>query len=105
MFLLCCPDDAVIEAAATAKASLGVEPSPYMPHLSLLYSDIDADARAKVVQGLRQRFYGEDRGYGDLLVEPGFWARGATLWRTNPEDKTLESWVTIGDYDYKGSSS
>ncbi len=46
VYLLCCQDTATLGAGQTAREVFGQEPSqPYMPHLSLLYSDMDQDSR------------------------------------------------------------
>ena len=46
VYLLCCQDTATLGAGQTAREVFGQEPNqPYMPHLSLLYSDMDQDSR------------------------------------------------------------
>ena len=45
VYVLCETSAPVMEAAAKAKAHFGLPASEYMPHLSLLYSNISPDAR------------------------------------------------------------
>eukprot|EP00873_Tetraselmis_striata_P010874 jgi/Tetstr1/431138/TSEL_020852.t1 len=104
VFLLCAKDAAVMDAAAAAKAALGLPESPYMPHLSLLYADIDEATRAQVAGEMQQRLYGESQGYDTLLVETGFQASGIALWRTDGEDRSLESWTRLGRFAFGGAA-
>jgi len=103
VFIRCAKVDALMTAAETAKATLRLPQSSYMPHLSLLYSDIDQDTRGAVVQEVQQRLYGEAEGYDTLLLEPGFSATELSLWRTDAEDKSLESWVRLGRFKFSAT--
>mmetsp|Transcript_30140 Transcript_30140/g.71785 ORF Transcript_30140/g.71785 Transcript_30140/m.71785 type:complete len:189 (+) Transcript_30140:74-640(+) len=104
VFILCADDAQVLSAAEKARKFLGLEPKPYIPHLSLLYSDIDFSQRSRAVSEARRRLYGEGSGYGSLLVEAGFWAEEIGLWRTDPEDRSLAGWTRIGRYALGGAA-
>ena len=45
VFMLCDKADPVMQSGFCAKAHFGMEPEDYMPHLSLLYSDMTQPAR------------------------------------------------------------
>lgn len=46
VYVLCATDAATMQAGAAARAAYGQDPAaPYMPHLSLLYSDMPAEDR------------------------------------------------------------
>ena len=48
MFLTLSQDQATMSAGSEARRIYGMEPSPYMPHLSLLYSEIPVENRDEV---------------------------------------------------------
>ena len=45
VFLLCDKEGPVAEAASKARQHFGMDAAEYMPHLSLLYADIDQASR------------------------------------------------------------
>jgi hypothetical protein len=47
VFIVCEQDEPLLEAAASIRRALGVDDdlNDYMPHISLLYSDIEVDKR------------------------------------------------------------
>ena len=51
VYLSVAKDEGAMAAAATAREVFGITTGPYMPHLSLLYSDIPQEERAKVGMG------------------------------------------------------
>ena len=54
VFILCEKDEPLLEAAASVRRTLGINDdlSDYMPHISLLYSDIDLDQRCVLSLGV-----------------------------------------------------
>jgi 2'-5' RNA ligase len=90
-------------AGRKAKEAFNLDPStPYMPHLSLVYSDMSTEDRQKLAAELQQKLFhinttnsggGEDSG--DQLKEGGFLADSLAVWYTPVEDKSLESWRAV----------
>ena len=82
------------EEMTRALAARGLAPKlanpKYMPHLSLLYSDMGADARAAVAARLNAE---------DGAAAPGFGAGQLQLWSTTPGDKLMDSWRRVLAYD------
>lgn len=66
----------------------------YMPHVSLLYSDISQEERAELVEDSLGHM--KDQNPEDPL--PGFESDTIELWYTPVEDKTLKSWKKIEGY-------
>lgn len=66
----------------------------YMPHLSLLYSDIDQSVRRSRAAGLQMEL--ED------VLNQGLQAESIALWRTPVEDKSLQSWELVEEYPLSG---
>ncbi|KAK3000059.1 hypothetical protein RJ639_024474 [Escallonia herrerae] len=64
---------------------------PYMPHLSLLYADL-MDEEKKIAQ---ERANALDENVGSL----SFQITRLALYRTDTEDKTLNSWEKIAECD------
>jgi len=63
----------------------------YMPHLSLLYSDMDADARKLIASDLNDREFPRTPD-GTVL---DFRAAQLQLWQTEPDDKLMGSWQRV----------
>lgn len=80
-------------------------PPPYMPHLSLLYSDVGAEGRASAAAEATGRLYGPDSDYRTLLADDGFDARTVSLWRTPPGDATLATWRRVAELPLEGSEA
>lgn len=72
--------------------------SDYMPHLSLLYAQIEPEAIHQAQQAAVQRLYGEGSDYSTLLTEPGFDVEAVSVWLTPEEDRSLASWEQIAEY-------
>lgn len=75
---------------------------PYMPHCSLLYSDIPEAEREVAAAQASKRLYGEGSGYETLLIEPGFAVDSISLWYTPTEDKTTAKWCKVADIPLSG---
>ncbi|EFJ50788.1 hypothetical protein VOLCADRAFT_120612 [Volvox carteri f. nagariensis] len=102
VFMLVAKDDGTMAAAAAARSVYGMTTPPYMPHLSLLYADMDDAEKAKVVEYETGRLYGESSGYDTLLVETGYEVDSFTLWYSPIEDRTTRSWCLVEEYPLTG---
>ncbi|KAG2446365.1 hypothetical protein HXX76_000951 [Chlamydomonas incerta] len=102
VYLSVAKDDGAMAAAATAREVFGITTGPYMPHLSLLYSDIPQEERAKAVEDGIVRLYGESSGYDTLLVENGYEVDSFAVWYTPVADKSLKSWCLVGEFELTG---
>jgi hypothetical protein len=86
VYLLCAKSPEALAAAQQAREAYGMAgPKPYMPHLSLLYSDIDEATRQQVgCQGVGPR-PGRAGGRAGLGAGPGWrlrWAGGGARGRS-----------------------
>lgn len=98
VFLKAVPDVGILHARdATCKVLDITKPEPYMPHISLMYSDVDLQHRGVIAQEARELLFGKDSPHA--LVEQGFWAEGLEVWKVHPEDKSLESWEKIAEFE------
>ncbi|EFN53969.1 hypothetical protein CHLNCDRAFT_135910 [Chlorella variabilis] len=103
VYLLCetQPDTMQARAAgAAARAAFGQDPAAaYMPHLSLLYSDISELERQGIAAEAQQRLLEGQGGQGALLQgeERGFDVASVTVWETEEIDRTLVSWRQLAD--------
>ncbi|XP_060975050.1 cyclic phosphodiesterase [Cannabis sativa] len=82
------PTTEVVEACSHCSEHFGYKRStPYMPHLSILYADLTEDEMKKA----------RDRAniLDDSLSSLSFPISRLALYKTDPEDKTLESWEKI----------
>ncbi|CAL8470185.1 g9727 [Coccomyxa elongata] len=84
-----------LQAAASARRAFGMDDalSEYMPHVSLIYSDIDQDTRRDIVEAEAERL-GNEQG----VLSQALPIDSITLWRTPVEDKTLKSWTLMKDF-------
>lgn len=74
----------------------------YVPHVSLLYSDMEADKRQKVANEAIHMFYEGEAGMEDrLLSETGFWAEDIELWEVNPNNQMLQDWKHIETFPFE----
>ncbi|KAK3004223.1 hypothetical protein RJ639_018025 [Escallonia herrerae] len=81
-----------VETSAHCCSHFGYRNStPYMPHLSLLYADL-MDEEKKIAQ---ERANALDENVGSL----SFQITRLALYRTDTEDKTLNSWEKIAECD------
>jgi hypothetical protein len=90
-------EQAIMAAGAAAQQAFDKPAADYMPHLSLLYADVDDAARAASQQAAVQRLYGEGSDYKTLLTDNGFVAEAISLWYTPVEDRTLASWKQVAE--------
>jgi ABC-type molybdate transport system substrate-binding protein len=97
VYILVAKEQAIMAAGAAAQQAYGKQAAEYMPHLSLLYADVDDAARAASQQAAVQRLYGEGSDYKTLLTDNGFVAEAISLWYTPVEDRTLASWKQVAE--------
>jgi 2'-5' RNA ligase len=67
----------------------------YMPHMSLLYGDLDAAVRDQIVQEVKAQ-------HADLLVDSEFLVRSFHLYRTDPSDLLMKTWTKIAEFPLQG---
>jgi hypothetical protein len=99
VYILCKASDPLNSAARAAKEAFGLDPcTPYMPHLSLVYSDMSTEHRQALAAEMQQKLCPSNESSGgedEKLVERGFLADSLAVWYTPVEDKTLESWRAV----------
>ncbi|KAG6519162.1 hypothetical protein ZIOFF_022651 [Zingiber officinale] len=82
-----------VSAAAPGNFFFFIDPSPeapYTPHLSLLYADLPDEVKEKA----RQRVEELDKEIAGVTFE----VAALALWKTDTEDKSLESWEPVEVY-------
>ncbi|KAK3431108.1 hypothetical protein EUGRSUZ_E02848 [Eucalyptus grandis] len=90
VYLLLRPTAEVVETSDHCSAHLGYErPTPYMPHLSLLYGDL-TDEEKKKAQEKANELDGSLNGLSFLISR-------LALYKTDTEDKTCQSWEKIAE--------
>eukprot|EP01025_Chloroclados_australasicus_P033773 TRINITY_DN34535_c0_g1_i2.p3 TRINITY_DN34535_c0_g1~~TRINITY_DN34535_c0_g1_i2.p3 ORF type:complete len:142 (-),score=25.84 TRINITY_DN34535_c0_g1_i2:410-835(-) len=91
VFILIHEDEEVMSSNKVAREVFtgSSEGPPYMPHVSLVYSDMDEETRKKVVVEAVNDLYGPKAD--NLLVDTGFWVEEIALWETEPNNP--ESWT------------
>ncbi|WOL11146.1 cyclic phosphodiesterase-like [Canna indica] len=95
VFFLIDPIPEVMEASARACNHFGFQSStPYMPHLSLLYADISDEDKERA----RQRVEELDKE----ILGLSFQVSTLALYKTDTEDKSLESWEQVETYHLSG---
>lgn len=109
VYVMATPTAPLMAAGAAAKRAFDLPPALYMPHLSLIYSEMDAAAREALAGQEQARLLG-DGGAGDgdgplSHSERSFTADSVAVWFTPEEDKTLESWRAVAVFPLTGSSS
>ncbi|GFZ06171.1 RNA ligase/cyclic nucleotide phosphodiesterase family protein [Actinidia rufa] len=90
VFLLLNPTAEVVETSSHCTGHFGYKsPTPYMPHLSLLYGDLTDEEKKKA----QEKANGLDESIGSL----SFQINRLALYETETEDKTLKSWKKIAE--------
>ncbi|DBA86322.1 TPA: hypothetical protein ACH3X2_005557 [Trebouxia sp. C0005] len=93
VYMLCHQDDATMAAGQLSKQTFGQgQMSSYMPHLSLLYSDIDEHVRKQAVTVVKKRL---DEHSVDKLPDTGFDVDSIHVYTTDPDDKLCKTWKRI----------
>jgi Cyclic phosphodiesterase-like protein len=81
-------------AGALTREVFGEDPAAaYMPHLSLVYSDMDEGARVEIAQ-MEQGMLLNSLS-NSALPSKGFTVESIGVWFTPAEDRTLESWRLV----------
>ncbi|KAK9714493.1 hypothetical protein RND81_06G098600 [Saponaria officinalis] len=92
VFLLLDSIPQVVAASDHCCGHFGYErPSPYMPHMSLLYADLTEDEKKKA----QERANALDDSIGNM----SFTVKRIALYKTDTEDKTLKSWEKVAEYE------
>lgn len=105
VYVLASNDPATMQAGAAAREVCGLDPgASYMPHLSLLYSDINGEQRQAVAAEAQARLL---EGPGALLGRGQRWfqVESVAVWRTAPADKSLASWELVADVPLAGGGA
>ncbi|KAF4360571.1 hypothetical protein CsatB_002113 [Cannabis sativa] len=90
VYLLIHPTNQVVEASSHCCEHFGYNSStPYMPHLSILYSDLTEDEKKKAQE--------KANILDDSLSGLSFPITRLALYKTDTEDKTLKSWEKIAE--------
>lgn len=55
-FIHIAPNDALLALRERCLAKLGLEHNPYMPHISLLYKEIDSEEKKQIMERIGRRF-------------------------------------------------
>ncbi|KAL3143974.1 hypothetical protein ABBQ32_003784 [Trebouxia sp. C0010 RCD-2024] len=80
-----------MKAGKQSKETFGQDASSaYMPHLSLLYSDIDEHTRMEAVEDIEQWLQGAVE-----LQAGGFDVKSIHVYETDPQDKLCKTWKRI----------
>lgn len=99
VYILVAKEPPIMQAGQLARQEFGMEGSAdaYMPHVSLLYADLDPTAALQAQAAAVQRLYGEGSDYSTLLTDTGFTAQSLSVWYTPAEDRSLGSWKQVAD--------
>ncbi|KAL2343237.1 hypothetical protein Fmac_004522 [Flemingia macrophylla] len=90
VFLLLRPDPLLLETSAHCCTHFGYSNStPYMPHLSLLYGDLSDEEKRKAQE--------RANAIDDTLPGLTFQIDRLALYKTDTQDKTLQSWEKIAE--------
>ncbi|KAI3800790.1 hypothetical protein L1987_28886 [Smallanthus sonchifolius] len=88
VFLLLHPTTEVMETGAHCWAHFGyTSPTPYMPHLSILYADLTEEEK--------KRAQAKANALDESIESLNFPITRLALYKTDTEDKTLKSWEKV----------
>ena len=105
VYLRMVPTEQLANAHALAARAFGLEPgngggAPYMPHLSLVYGQLTDAQREDARRDAETALLGNDAAN---VADASFVAAEVTLWRTDIEDLTCESWSRVDRYPLKSA--
>jgi len=105
VYLRMVPTEQLANAHALAARAFGLEPgngggAPYMPHLSLVYGQLTDAQREDARRDGETALLGNDAAN---VADASFVAAEVTLWRTDIEDLTCESWSRVDRYPLKSA--
>ncbi|KAG2429140.1 hypothetical protein HYH02_014176 [Chlamydomonas schloesseri] len=102
VYLLVDKTEGAMAAGAAAREVFGMTTGPYMPHLSLLYSDMPQEERAKIVQHEKERLFNNP---DTRLVDTGFDVDSLAVWYVPEEDKSLAGWCQLAEFPLAGEGA
>lgn len=89
-------------AEEAARDAIGIDSttlSTYMPHLSLIYSDVEQETRQRIASEIQVRLFSES-GLPELTA----YVDSIEVWYTPAEDKSLKEWEMLGRYPLSGEN-
>ncbi|MFS7931451.1 putative cyclic phosphodiesterase, 2',3'-cyclic-nucleotide 3'-phosphodiesterase [Helianthus anomalus] len=90
VFLLLHPTPQVMETGAHCWAHFGYKsPTPYMPHLSILYADLTEEEKKRAQE--------KANALDESIESLSFPITRLALYKTDTEDKTLKSWEKVAE--------
>jgi hypothetical protein len=95
VYVLCNETTELMETGAAARRAFEMDSIRYMPHLSLVYSDIDPAKRLELMEEEQHRLFGDG---SEKLEETAFVVDAIQVWYTPGEDKSLESWHCVAEF-------
>ena len=101
VYLRVVPTEQLANAHALAARAFGLEPgngggAPYMPHLSLVYGDLTETEREHARKDAAAALLGD--GDTNASHAASFAAAEVSLWRTDVQDLSCESWSRVDRY-------
>ena len=101
VYLCVVPTEQLANAHALAARAFGLEPgngggAPYMPHLSLVYGDLTETEREHARKDAAAALLGD--GDTNASHAASFAAAEVSLWRTDVQDLSCESWSRVDRY-------
>eukprot|EP00898_Chlorokybus_atmophyticus_P007469 jgi/Chlat1/7723/Chrsp66S07194 len=88
------PTEGVLAAAKAARAAFSKgNTNNYMPHMSLIYSDMAPESRRELAESVR-------RDHAELLNEK-FLVERWELWSTDTQDKEMKTWKRVAEAKLK----
>jgi hypothetical protein len=108
VYLCVVPTEQLANAHALAARAFGLEPgngggAPYMPHLSLVYGDLTETERECARKDAAAALLGD--GDTNASHAASFAAAEVSLWRTDVQDRSCESWSRVDRYPLRAAAS
>ena len=108
VYLRVVPTEQLANAHALAARAFGLEPgngggAPYMPHLSLVYGDLTETERERARKDAAAALMGD--GDTNASHAASFAAAEVSLWRTDVQDLSCESWSRVDRYPLRAAAS
>ena len=93
VYLVCAPSAALLAAHEAASGVCGAVPAaPYCPHLSLIYTEMDAAGKVELASAIQRKW--------PSLASGTFPVRGVRLMETDPSDRTMKTWRSISFVEF-----
>ena len=108
VYLRVVPTEQLANAHALAARAFGLEPgngggAPYMPHLSLVYGHLTETERERARKDAAAALMGD--GDTNASHAASFAAAEVSLWRTDVQDLSCESWSRVDRYPLRAAAS